>query len=412
MKKPIIIVGAGEAGVAAAAGLREGDPEVEVILISDEPVLPYERPPLSKEVLLGEQSDPKPIRPAEWYSDVGIKLRLDSLVLRVDGKAREAFVRTGNGATEKLAYDKLLIATGARVRRLAENGAPIHYLRTSEDGDRLRNALLAAASVGVIGGGVIGLEVAASAAKLGKRVTIFEPAPRLMARAVTPDVSDYLADLHRAAGTFVMTETGPIEVSSSPEGVTVHLGGAAHFVDLCVAGIGVHPNSELAESAGCAVNNGVLVDSCGRTNVSGIYAAGDVASFHDASLGRSVRLEAWQHAGRHGAHVARAMLGQLDDYLEVPWFWTDQLGVNIQVAGLVTGADHTEWRGSGESRTGFHFEKNRLIAVTTINNGRDMRPSIKLLAAQWRGDPYQLSSPTRPLGKIVTDLLTPAEATS
>ncbi|QJU58184.1 FAD-dependent oxidoreductase [Sphingomonas sp. AP4-R1] len=399
----VLIVGAGEAGVAAAAALREGGFGGHVMLATDEAGIPYERPPLSKQQLKSDDEPERLIRPAEWFAAERIELIPNTCISEIDPAARRA--RLGDSG-QVVSYDALLLATGARARRLQGDPAGVHYLRTREDAARLRSALRAARSVVVLGGGVIGLEVASTAVELGLDVTVIDPAPRLMHRAVAPEISALLADLHRAAGVTLVLESGPIAVEADGRGgALVRVGEATHSADVCVAGIGVIPNDDLARAAGCAVDNGVVVDGCGRTSLERIYAAGDVASFHHPTYGHSLRVEAWQHAGRHGAHVARSMLGIDDAYAEVPWFWTDQLETNIQVAGLAADCDQTVWRGTSISGTAFHFRNGVLRGVSTVNNGRDIRPSSRLIASGWRGDSRLLTDPTRPLGKIASDLL-------
>lgn len=406
-KRQFIIIGAGEAGVAAASTLREAGYDGSLLLISEEQYLPYERPPLSKELLLGTQDGLKPIRPEPWYAEQEVDLRLGVQVEEIDVSEQAVKVRNPDGSIDALEYDKLLLATGARVRELPGNPDGIIYLRTHDDGMRLRERLAKASSVVIIGGGVIGLEVASSARAMGLSVTVMDPAPRLMARAFVPEVSEELRTLHESAGVRILTGVSGIEVTVGEAGqFLVHNDTDSVASDLVVAGIGVVPNVELGATAGCAINNGIVVDGAGQTSVANIYAAGDVAAFHHPTFQRAMRVEAWQHAGRHGAHVARAMVSAEDHYCEIPWFWTDQHGVNFQVAGTVADCDATHWRGEGESRTAFHFSGQTLVAVTTINNGRDMRPATKLLAAGWRGHPTELLDPTLALGKISQRLLT------
>lgn len=406
----VAIVGAGEAGVAAAAALREAGFRGRVLLLCEEPDLPYQRPPLSKEVLLGTVKRAPAIRPAEWYANQSVELRLGTRVLAVDARARELVIENGQGRTTER-FNQLLIATGGRVRELPGNGAEIHYLRKAADSVRLATTLNAARSVVVVGGGVIGLEVASAARALGKAVTVIDVAPRLMARALDPSISDLLLAKHRAAGIDVVLEVGRVEVEAYREGKRVRLGdGRVLTCDTIVAGIGITPNVELGATAGCTVDNGIVVDGKGRTSIEGIFAAGDVASFHHPHFQRGIRVEAWRHAGRHGAHVARAMIGTGTDYREVPWFWTDQLGVNIQVAGLPVPSDLTVWRGARARGTAFHFLDGRLVAATTIDNGRDMRPATRLIAAGWRGEPQRLVDMSRPLGVLAAEILPAAQA--
>jgi NADPH-dependent 2,4-dienoyl-CoA reductase/sulfur reductase-like enzyme len=397
----IVIVGAGEAGVAAAEALREGGYQGEVLLLSAEPVIPYERPPLSKEILLGIESEMRLIRPGDWYESNAITLLLSAEASAVDPDARIVEVKLDDGATRTVSYDKLLLATGGRPRRLPSLADSVFYLRTQTDCENLRSRLRDARQVAVIGGGVIGLEVAAAARELGKPVTVVDLAPRLMARAVAPPVSDVLKALHEEHGVEFLL--GAKDVAPCDGAVLVD--SCRIDADLIVAGIGICPNTELAEQAGCHIDNGIVVDGAGRTSVPGIYAAGDVAAMPHPLFDQAVRIETWQHAGRHGAHVAQAMMGADDSFVGVPWFWTDQYDVNLQMAGSHVGADNTVWRGDASRGTAFHFADRKLLGVTTINNGRDIRPSVQLIEAGWRGDPELLTDPAEPLQRIVKRLL-------
>ena len=402
----IIIVGAGEAGVAAAAALREAEYGGRILLLSEEQPFPYERPPLSKELLFGSAAGLKFIRPIEWYEEQRIEFRPGVRVTGASPVEQRISIETEGGVREQLSYEKLLLTTGARVRELSGPGQGVLYLRTYEDGLRLRSALAVSRSVVIVGGGVIGLEVASSARALGLTVTVVDVAPRLMARALAPEISDFVAELHRNAGVTVLTDVRSVEIESVGGARQVRLGtGETIDADLVLAGVGVVPNDELGAMAGCRIENGIVVDGAGRTSIKNIYAAGDVASFHHPIFSRPMRVEAWQHAGRHGTHVARAMAGISNDYCEVPWFWTDQHAVNIQVAGVAAQCTETVWRGEGEDRTAFHFSQGRLVAATTINNGRDMRPATKLIAAGWSGSLTELAEMSAPLGKIVGRIL-------
>lgn len=401
----MVIVGAGEAGMAAVSALRESGDTRRIVLISEEPHLPYERPPLSKEALTDETPVQKPIRPVSWFGEQAIELRLGSRVLSIDPARRSVALEAG-GSREDLPYDQLLLATGARVRTLPGAPADICYLRTHDDSIALRARLAAAQRLVVIGGGVIGLEVASSARHLGKDVVVLDMAPRLMARALAPAVSEVLAQMHRDAGVDLRLGVRSLDLRRTDQGLCAALPDGTEFnCDLIVAGIGVIPNTELAAAAGCALENGILVDAAGQTSVPGIFAAGDAAAFPHPLFERHVRIEAWQHARRHGAHVGRAMAGNPAPYAEVPWFWSDQHGVNLQVAGLASECDLTVWRGTGPARTAFHFAGTRLVAATTLNNGRDMRPATNLIAAGWQGSPEALLDTTVPLGKLASRLL-------
>jgi len=400
---PIVIMGAGEAGVAAAGALRESGCDVPIVLLSAENYLPYERPPLSKELLLRPVEAPRPIRDEHWYVANGIDLRLGCRARAIDPERR----RVSFDSLPDLPYDRLLLATGAVVRRLELGvGAEVHYLRTLDEARALAATLAPGKRIVVIGGGVIGLEVASAATIQGCHVTVLELADRLMSRVLTAEISASLLQRHREAGVGVYLNTKVHRVVRADAGVAVHLSNDERLTaDVVVGAAGVTADDTLARSAGCLCDDGIVVDVRGKTSVAGIFAAGDVARFPHPTFGSVMRLESWQHAGRHGAHVARAMLGEIATYSEIPWFWTDQQGINLQVAGVVRDTDRTAWRISADRSTAFHFTGRRLTAVTTLNNARDIPPATRLIAAKWAGDPQRLVNSSDPLGVIARRLL-------
>lgn len=399
--KTLVIVGAGEAGVAAAAAIREKDALCRILLLSEEAELPYARPPLSKEMIV-EGCAATLIRPKEWFHEAGIELLLHTRVHSINPKQREVLFFHGvTGQRQTVRYDAILLATGARVRKITGDHQVV-YLRTSQDSVRLSRQLNTARSVAIIGGGIIGLEVASSARTLGKDVTVIDLTDRLMARALPPEISQIVLERHTNAGVKVILNAGSISV----DGNMLTLGNGLKLeADLIVAGIGVTPNDDLARNAGCAVDNGILIDGCGRTSVAGIFAAGDVAHFHHPLFERYIRVEAWKHAGRQGAHVGRAMIGLDDEYRDAPWFWTDQHGLNLQVVGDTTDISKTVWRELPGKRTAFHFKGDRLVAVTALDNGREIRPATRLIEARWQGDPNDLLDATETLSSIEKRLL-------
>lgn len=399
----IVIVGTGEAGVSAAGTLREQGFAGRVVLVGQEVHHPYARPPLSKAMLVEDAVAAEPIRSAAWLAERDIEVRLGTTVESIDPSARRLVVGSG-GERENWDYDQLLLATGAQPRRLASLdhlGDRVSYLRTYDDGLVLRQRLARSRSVVIVGGGVIGLETASSARRLGCDVVVIEPADRLMARAMSPCGSDMLLSLHRGAGVDVRLRTHILAAERSQIGATLTLSDSTMVeVETLVVAIGVQPDDRLARQAGCRVDNGIVVGADCATSVANIFAAGDVARFVHPVFDASVRIEAWQHARRHGAHAARAMLGGAARYAEIPWFWTDQHGVNVQVAGLPDQADVHIDRGA----TILHMMGDRLVAATTVDNGRDMRPCMTLIAAGWRGDRTVLSDPSRTLAAVAKDV--------
>nr|WP_087573736.1 FAD-dependent oxidoreductase [Sphingomonas sp. CDS-1] len=398
MAENYVIIGAGEAGVAAAGAIRGGAKDARIRLVTDEEGLPYERPPLSKDVLLRETA-PTLLRPASWYEENSIEL------VRARAEAilpAEHVVRIASdvaSSEQLLPYERLLIATGASARRLPYTG--VLYLRTWRDAMAIRARLGRPGKVVVIGGGVIGLELASTAKALGHEVVVLELGTRLMARALAPDLSSWLQARHVECGVDIRLGAQIANIDVIDQGHVVTLeDGSSLTANLIIAGIGAAPETELARSAGCAVQDGIVVDAQGRTSVEDIFAAGDGARFFHPVIDGHIRLEAWQHAGRHGAHVGEVMTGEAQDYSCTPWFWTDQQGVNLQVAGFAAESDKTVWRGDGPKKSAFHFLANRLVAASTIDNGRDMRPAIQLIEAGWTGDPAIFSDEAVPLRTI------------
>jgi len=358
----VVIAGAGQGGFQTALSLRSEGYDGTITLIGDEPHLPYQRPPLSKGFLAGKQAiDSATLRPESFYATQRIERIAHDPVVEIDRAARRVKLRSGT----RVGYEKLVLATGARVRKLPGSG--IFYLRTRDDAIELKQRLEDAAEVAVIGGGFIGLEVASAASALGKSVTVFELQDRLMPRCVSPVISEFYGRLH------------------SSHGVRIVLGGAAvpPRADLTIAGIGVLPNLELARDAGLPVANGISVDDRLRTADLDIFAIGDSAEHPNLFAGSRVRLESVQNAVDQAKIAAANIVGRDEPYRAVPWFWTDQFDVKLQMAGLSGGADREAIRGSLEGRkfSVFYFRGAQLIAVDSINRPGDHLIARKLLAS-------------------------------
>lgn len=402
-QRTIVIVGAGHAGGRAAQGLRQAGFAGRVVLVGAEPHLPYERPPLSKALLTGDEGIDKALLHDEsFYADQNIELRAGTPATAIDPAGHTIAIEGG----ETLAYDTLLLATGARVRKLPIPGADldgVHYLRTIEDSQAIRAGLSADARVAVIGGGFIGLEVAASARSRGCQVCVLEAAERLMGRSVAPEISDWFADLHRGHGVDLRlgARIEAIEGDGRVQGIAL-AGGETVPADLAIIGIGIVANTELAEAAGLEVDNGIVVDEFGRTSDPDIYAVGDVANQPNAFLGRRVRLESYQNAQDQAIAVARNMVGEARPYEDSLWVWSDQYDVNLQMTGMPETWDALVWRGEAASGSfmAFYLRDGRVIAVNTVNSGRDMRAAQRLMASGNRVDPAQLADPTVKLIKL------------
>lgn len=396
MTETYIIVGGGQAGGQAASVLRSKGFEGRLILIGEEDYVPYERPPLSKALLAGEIEVEKTyVKKPEFYDDKDIELRLGERVVDIDRSARTVNLETG----ETLGYNKLLIATGSRVRTLNAPGAElegIHYLRNIADVDGIRAALAPGARVAIVGAGYIGLEVAAVARKLGHEVTVVEALDRVMARVVAPEVSAFYDQVHRDAGVDLRLNTGLTAFEGNGKFERLRLtDGSAVEGDLAVVGIGILPNVELAEEAGLKVDNGIVVDDCGRTEDPDIFAAGDCTNHPNAILGCNIRLESVQNAMSQAKAAALAMMGESEPYAEVPWFWSDQYDLKLQIAGLWATDDQVVMRGDPASHkfSVVYLRDGAMAAINCINNMRDFLPAKKLIAGKQQIDPARVADP-------------------
>ena len=380
----IVVIGGGHGGSQAVASLRSEGYDGPLTLVSAEADLPYQRPPLSKAFLTDPAHELLPLRPASFYEKQGVALRLGAEVTAID--LAEGSVRLADGSA--LLFDRLVLATGARARMPAIAG--IHLdgvlaLRTAGDARRIRDRLHEARDVVVVGGGFIGLEIAATARLLGKTVTVIEAADRLMGRVAAPEISRHFLALHRGWGSNVRLEAsvGRIDGENGRVVAVETAGGERMAADLAIIGIGAIPNVEHAEAAGLAVANGIVVDEQMRTADPRVVAIGDVANFHHWQLGRRIRLESVQNAVDQGKAAALTLLGKGHDFREVPWFWSDQGDVKLQMAGLSFDATRSFVRGRPDDGTFsiFHYAGDRLVAVDSVNRAADHMVGRRLIAA-------------------------------
>ncbi|MCX5496077.1 FAD-dependent oxidoreductase [Kaistia dalseonensis] len=386
----IVIVGTGHAGTQLAASLRQDGYAGAIALIGDETDLPYHKPPLSKAFLKGGEAELQLLRPEEFYVKNRVELMLGRRVAAI-GPA-EHRVALDDGST--IAYDRLVLATGARPRLPALPGIDLGgvvALRNRADGLMLRAATVGAEDVVVIGGGFIGMELAATFAALGRKVTVIEAAPRILGRAVAPQISEHLAASAVAAGVRLLTAT-TLRGLEGDQGRVSHVvtaNGERIAAQVVVVGIGVLPNQELAEAAGIACANGIVVDRSFRTSHPDIFAIGDVASYEHWMAARVLRLESVQNATDQARAVAKSLLGMPADYRAVPWFWSDQGDAKLQMVGLSFDADEHVVR--GESGAGsfsvFHYRAGRLLAIDSINRAADHMLGRKMLAAGFSPPP-------------------------
>ena len=389
----VVIAGAGQAGFQLAFSLRSRGYDGAITLIGAEPHLPYQRPPLSKAFLAGKQElRHLALRPAPYYASQRIDFLAGETVAAIDRAGRRVALSSGS----TVPYETLVLALGARVRPLPIPGAEfdgVCYLRSLDHAVEIRSRLQEARAVVVIGGGFIGLELAAVARSQGRDVIVVEVQPRLMPRVVSPLISEYYAKLHAGQGVQVKLGGTPIEIAANNGRVdnVVLSDGTRVAADLVVAGIGVLPNIALAQDAGLATANGIVVDEYLRTDDPCIYSIGDCAAHPNPFAGGRVRIESVQNAVDQAECVAAAVCGQARSYEDVPWFWTDQFDVKLQMAGLSTGYDRSITRGDPESRkfSMFYFREERLVAVDSINCPADHIAARKLLAARSRLTPEQ-----------------------
>ena len=379
----VLVIGAGQSGFQAAASLRERGFAGRVVLIGDEPGVPYQRPPLSKAYLAGAAGPEQlRLRGEDYFAEKDIEL-VSGRVASIDRAGSRVLLEDG----AELAYDHLVLATGSRNRTLPVPGADLPgvlTLRTRDDADRLRASLADAGDVVVIGGGFIGLEFASHA---GRAVTVVEAQDRLLNRVATPEISAYFAQLHERAGHTVLLGRGVSALHGDARVQSVELSdGTSLPADLAVVAVGVIPETALAAAAGLAVENGVVVDAHLRTEDPKIFAIGDCANFPCVQAGAATRLESVQNAVDQARCVAAAIAGEAAAYDSLPWFWTDQAGAKLQIAGILSGADRTVVAGDqAEGKFSvLSFRDGVLIAVESVNRPADHIAARRLFTAEPR----------------------------
>ena len=386
MSAGTVIVGTGQGGFQTAASLRSEGYEEPITLIGEEPHIPYQRPPLSKGFALGQQNfEGIQLRPERFYQDHRIDLLAAKKVIAIERAA--GHVRLESGA--RIPYKKLVLAVGARNRRLAANGAELDgvlYLRSIDEAVTVKERLESAREIVVIGGGFIGLEIAAVARTLGKSVTVLEALPRLMSRVVAPVISDFFRELHESRGVKIICDASVSEVSGSRGKVrkVVLRDGTAYPADLVMVGVGVVPNVELAEEAGLGIANGVAVNEYLETDDENVFAIGDCAEHPCVFAGARVRLESVQNAADQAQRVATTIAGRRGCYHALPWFWTDQFDIKLQMAGISHGHDRIVTRGNADSRklSVFYFKRDQLVAIDSINRPLDHMIGRKLIGGR------------------------------
>ena len=401
MQERIVIIGAGQAGAQAVATLRAEGYSGMLEMVGDEPFAPYQRPPLSKTYLMGTmERDRLFLKPDAFYAEAKCELMLGVSATSIDRAAKT--VALSDART--LAYDKLLIATGTRVRKISVPGAQlpgIHYLRSIADVDELRPAFSTAKNLVIVGAGYIGLEVAAVARKYDLNVIVLEAMDRVMARSASKPVSEFYERVHREAGVTFHLNTGVEGFEGTERVGGVRAGGKIHPADIALVGIGVVPNCEIAEAAGLKCGDGVYVDKFCATEDPAIFAAGDCTRHHGRN-GDLIRLESVQNAIDQAKHAALAMVGKPTPYGEVPWFWSDQYDLKLQIAGLAKPGDQLVLRGDPATRkfAVFHLRDGAVAAVEAVNAAPEYLVGRKLIAEGAHAAPACLADSSVPMKNI------------
>lgn len=396
----IVVIGAGQAAAALVAKLRALGHAGPLTLVGDEPVAPYQRPPLSKQYLLKEMAlDRLFLRGDSFYAEQGITLRIATPVTAIDRAART--VTVGDAV---LAYDQLALTTGSTPRRLpaAIGGdlAGVYTVRTLADVDAMEPEFRPGRRVLIVGGGYIGLEAAAVAAKLGLSVTLVEAAPRILQRVAAPETSDYFRAVHAAHGVTILEGTGLARLLGTGRvSGAVLADGREIAADFVIVGVGITPNTALAQAAGLAIDNGIATDAQGRTSDPAIWAAGDCASF--PWKGGRLRLESVGNAIDQAEVVAENMLGAGKDYVAQPWFWSDQYDVKLQIAGLNTGYDRIVTRREGEAVSFWYYAGPTLLAVDAMNDPRAYMIGKRLIEMGKSPDPATVADPASNLKALL-----------
>jgi 3-phenylpropionate/trans-cinnamate dioxygenase ferredoxin reductase subunit len=404
-KETFVIVGANLTGGAAASTLRTEGFEGRIFLIGEELHPPYERPPLSKDYLRGEsKAEDALLRPASWYQENDVELMLGTRANRIGPGERAVQVRGG----ERVPYDRLLVATGGRNRRLPVPGIDmegVFDLRTLEDADRVRTEAAPGRKAVIVGAGFIGCEVAASLRKLGVEVEVVEVFEAPLVRALGPEIGRVFEGIHRDQGVrfhFGQSVERFYGAGRVEAVLTTH--GARIECDFVVVGVGIEPAVDVVEGSGVAIDNGILVDEFCRTNVEGIYSAGDVANHFHPVFGARMRVEHWDNALKQGAAAARNMMGNETTYDDPHWFWSDQYDHNLQSMGHLAGWDELVVRGSMGERSfvAFFLKEGLVRAAVGLNRGKDVRRSAGLISSAAPVDPPLLADEDVDLRKLAT----------
>jgi 3-phenylpropionate/trans-cinnamate dioxygenase ferredoxin reductase subunit len=406
MTRTCIIVGAGHAAAQLAPALRQEGWPGRIVVVGEEEFLPYHRPPLSKALLAGEKTlEEITIRPARVYQKDNIEFLLNTRVEGIDRNNHQLLLEDGT----ELPYDRLALVTGSRVRRLELPGEAlpgIHYLRTYRDAEQIKPRIRSGGRAVIIGGGYIGLETAAVLNRSGMEVTVIEVQERILARVAAMELSEFFTRLHGEEGVRIVCNTGVNGFTGTDRVERVLCGvGQVYAADLVIIGAGILPNVELAANAGLTVENGIVVDEYCRTSDPDIVAAGDCTSHHNKFYQRRLRLESVQNAADQARTAAATLCGKQLPYDALPWFWSDQYDVKLQMAGLSQGHDATVLRGdlgAGRSFAAFYFQAGRVIAVDAVNRPSEFMLGKKLITGRIDVDRTQLADDSIPMKVLMS----------
>ena len=397
----IVIIGAGHAAGQAAASLRQAKFEGPITIIGDEAHAPYQRPPLSKQYLAGTQlADKVYLRAEKFYADKDIQLMLGTRATQIDPSTKT--INLDNGET--IAYEKLLISTGSRPRKLSIEGSDlsgIHYLRTMDDVDGIRADVKPGANLVIVGGGYIGLEVAAVGIELGMNVHVLEMEERILQRVTTPEMSAYYHKLHTDHGVHIHTQTGVTGFSGNDSVEKVLCGDENFDADIVIVGIGIIPNIEIAEEAGIHCDNGIVVDDHCRTSDPDIYAAGDCTNHPNPLMNKRLRLESVPNAMDQARVSTANMLGDDKVYAAIPWFWSDQYELKLQMVGFSADGDSQVLRGDMDTHQFaiFYLKEGKVVAADAVNSPKEFMLCKQMIGKS--ADPAQLANPETDLKSLL-----------
>ncbi len=397
----IVIIGAGHAAGQAAASLSQAKFEGPITIIGDEAHVPYQRPPLSKQYLAGTQlADKVYLRAEKFYADKDIQLMLDTRATQIDPSTKT--INLDNGET--IAYEKLLISTGSRPRKLSIEGSDlsgIHYLRTMDDVDGIRADVKPGANLVIVGGGYIGLEVAAVGIELGMNVHVLEMEERILQRVTTPEMSAYYHKLHTDRGVHIHTQTGVTGFSGNGSVEKVLCGDESFDADIVIVGIGIIPNIEIAEEAGIHCDNGIVVDDHCRTSDPDIYAVGDCTNHPNPLMNKRLRLESVPNAMDQARVSTANMLGDDKVYAAIPWFWSDQYDLKLQMVGFSADGDSQVLRGDMDTHQFaiFYLKDGKVVAADAVNSPKEFMLCKQLVGKP--ADPAKLADPETDLKSLL-----------